>query len=458
MKKLIVVLLVFGILGVGAWQGYKWRKSKGPKVPPEEVRMEPVEKGKIRIIVPGVGAIEPNLIVEVKSKASGEIIECPYEEGDVVKKGELLAQLDPSDEKRNMDRATTALREIEARLKQAECALQLETANQQHAVTAAKGRLALSEERFKNVELKLKRQQVLAQRSGVVSDEEIETAQNLYNIAKVEIELAKADAAFAESSAPQIEVRKSGIEAIKTEMERARVAIEETSERLADTKVGSPIDGIIVQKFIQTGQIISSGVYNVGGGTMLMLMADVSRLFVLTEVDESDIGKVKMGLPAEITCDAFPDQIFKGEITRIAPRGKVNSGVTIFPVRIELKGENINVLRPMMTSNVAIIIQEKDDVLKVPAEAVKRKKGKEGEKETEETGVVVVSRDYAFNPVEHWIPVKPGITDGEKTEIIGDIEPGKLVLMSMPSWEREAASKVVRFFEDPFDESKKKKK
>jgi HlyD family secretion protein len=111
---------------------------------------------------------------------------------------------------------------------------------------------------------------------------------------------------------------------------------------------------------------------NVGGGEVLMTLSDLSRMFVIASVDESDIGQVRGGQPVMITADAFPDESFQGRVVRIATRGENVSNVVTFEVKIEVMGEGKNKLKPEMTANVEIIVAAKRDAVLIPAEAVMR--------------------------------------------------------------------------------------
>jgi HlyD family secretion protein len=166
---------------------------------------------------------------------------------------------------------------------------------------------------------------------------------------------------------------------------------------------------------VQIGQIISSGISNVGGGTRVMVISDIIRLFVLASVDESDIGKVEVEQKVIITADAFPGRGFLGKVERIAAKGIEISNVVTFEVKIEVLGKDRSLLKPGMTANVEIIVAEKEKVLLVPSEAVLRKKREH---------VVRVMKDDGS--VEERF-VQTGISDGVVTEIISGLIQGEIV-------------------------------
>ena len=201
----------------------------------------------------------------------------------------------------------------------------------------------------------------------------------------------------------------------QSEVESDRVALSIAQQRLSDTKVVAPIDGVVTSRNVQIGQIISSGISNVGGGTTVLTLSDLSRIFVLASVDESDIGKVADGQTVLVTADAFPDKRFRGKVARVAPRGVSASNVVTFEVKIEVTGRDKLLLKPEMTANVEILIAQKDDVVLVPAEAVSRRKTQR---------IVVAVNDDGTTEDR---PVEVGINDGFSVEILSGLKEGETV-------------------------------
>src|SRR5690606_31659274 len=156
----------------------------------------------------------------------------------------------------------------------------------------------------------------------------------------------------------------------QTELKRAEIEMENALQRLKETKIFAPMDGVITSRPVQTGQIIASGISNVGGGTTLMTLSDVSRLFINANVDESDIGKIRERQKTIITADAFPGRRFTGEVVRVAAKGETNSNVVTFEVKIEISSSGLDLLKPEMTANVDIQADRREDVLVLPNEAI----------------------------------------------------------------------------------------
>ncbi len=265
-----------------------------------------VKRGMFRIAVSATGQVKPIDRVEIKSKASGTVEELPIEEGDVIKKGSLIARLDQKDEKANLEQAQANLDIAVAELKQAQHTF--DRRNQLHA-------------------------------KGLISEEEL---------GEIELNLAVA----------------------KGKVIQARTALERAQERLSEAVVRAPIGGVILQKYVEEGQIIASGVSNVSGGTPIADIADMRSVYIEAGVDEIDIGKIVEGQTASVIADAYPQLRFNGKIVRIAPEAVVEQNVTLFNVVVEVEN-TARKLKSGMNANVEITVVEEEDVLFAPAITLK---------------------------------------------------------------------------------------
>jgi HlyD family secretion protein len=266
----------------------------------------PVERRDIVVSVEASGQVEPSLTVEMKSKASGQILDIQGETGQVVTAGTLLVQID----KRN------------PRNLLAQARAELEAARARRGIADAQARRA---------------KKLLDEK--ILNDVDFEQAQ---------LELANAKAAVV----------------------RAEVAVETAKIQLDDTDLRAPITGTIIEKLVETGQVISSPIMDVGGGTLLLKMADLTRVQVRTLVDETDIGKINVGMPAKVTVTAFPNQPFIGEVNKIEPQASADQTVTTFAVSIMLVNDK-GLLKPGMNADVEILVTDVRDVLAVPTAALR---------------------------------------------------------------------------------------
>ncbi len=422
----IVVLAVTG----GLWWMLASRSdAKADGSSDKEPVIVTVEKGSLRVVVEATGRVVPEQEVEIKCKASGEVIKLPVDVSDTVGKGDLLLQLDPEDEQRSVRRAEVALAVSQARLAQASLSLQVAERDLASERTRAEASLNSAEARAEEAASKLKRVTELHGKN-MSSREELETAQTSAAQAAADLEGARARMEDLKTKAMQIDSRKQDITIAEAQVETDRISMDDVKQRLADTTVAAPIDGVVATRNVQVGQIIASGVSNVGGGTAVMTLADLSRTYVLVSVDESDIGRIETGQRAQVTVDAHPDAFFPGEVVRVATKGATASNVVTFEVKVEVKGPNRKLLKPEMSANVAITAVEREDVLVVPVNSVQRKR--------RERTVTVCRQDGT----EEQRTVQTGASDGEMMEIVEGLSEGESVVLasggSQSRWRSES--------------------
>ena len=260
MKRALIIGGVAIAVAIGTWAVFvRGKGDPGPSSPASQLQREAIlARGDLDLTVSADGVVQPINKVEVKSKASGQIFELNVVEGQEVTKGDLLIALDQK----------TALNDYD----QAKADLELAEAN-------------------------ATQQENNYRRSAELFDKSM--------ISQQERDLANVESVRAKSS-----------------LVKARAALSSADERLRDTRIRAPIDGIVLTKNVEIGQIISSGVSNVGGGTLLATLADMSQVYVETNVDEVDIGRIAVGQSAKVVADAYPDDSFTGEVIRIAPLGQ----------------------------------------------------------------------------------------------------------------------------------------
>ena len=236
------------------------------------IQSTPAELRGMRITAEASGQLEPVLRVEVKSKASGEILELFVDSGDEVELGDTLAKIDPRDVENGWDQAVADYEVAEVRR---------DLAREQ-----------------------LRRSQDLLE-AEVITKQEFESR---------ELEYANAEAAFV----------------------RAQTNRELAALRRTDVTITAPMAGTILEKQVEYGQVIQSATQNVSGGTTLFIMANLDNMRVRTLVDETDVGKLEAGLSAAVSVEAFPDRDFQGYIEKIEPQAIAQQNVTMFPVIVLL--------------------------------------------------------------------------------------------------------------------------
>ena len=363
--KVFILLLVIFVGGYLVYSTYI--SSEKEDSPYKDIRTVKITKGDLKITVAATGRVEPDLEVVVKSKASGEIVEFSFEEGDVVKRGEVVVRLDPQIERSRLNQAKANLLMAEAKSEKAKISL-------------------------KDARIRLERQRRLFA-DRIVSQQDLDNAQIVFEKSGTDIKIAEA------------------------EVMRLREALIEAEDRLNDTEITVPITGTILEKFVEEGQIITSGTSSTTEGTSLFNMADLNKIYISANVDETDVGKVQPGQYVSITADAYPGWNFNGKVIRIAPKGRVESTITVFDVIVEVRDKEKSRLKPLMTANVEILTDLRKGALLVSSEAVRVK--------SDIFGLYTMK-----NGEQTWIPLKIGETDGILTEIEGDVSEGSDAIVS----------------------------
>ena len=418
MKKwIVIIVLVLALAGGGAYYYWVYLPAAAKADAPAVVTAK-VERGPIRLVVASTGRVVSNLDVDIKCKASGEVTKLPFDVSDIVKKNDLLLELDPVDQGRVVRQAEVRQSASQAKLRIAR--ENLAVAERTLVTDRARAEVAVKscEVRSKDARAKADRMKALLEKN-LISREDCDTADTAAVQAAAELDNAKVKVEELKTQELALELSRQQVKLSEADAEGDKIALDIAKDRLDDTKVYAPIDGVVASRPVQIGQIIASGVSNVGGGTTFLTLSDLSRVFVLAAVDESDIGKVALDQVVTVTVDAFPLKEFKGKVVRIAAKGVNLSNVVTFEVKIEVTGQAKELLKPEMTANVKeILIAEKSDVLLVPCEAIIRKgRGKQ---------VVTLIKEGAENED---VVVETGITDTMKTEIVKGLSEGQTVLI-----------------------------
>jgi HlyD family secretion protein len=251
------------------------RRSAHRQAAALDIPVEAAARRDIAVTIEATGTVEPIDLVEIKSKASGQIIRMPVEVGSHVKAGDLLAQID------------------------------INIVANQYAQSLASQRAAQAKVDISGAQLKRSDELFAAQ---VITADEHESAV---------LDFASAQAALVTA---------------RTNLDNARQARE-------DATVRAPIAGTVLQQMVSAGQVISSATSSASGGTALLNMADLSRIRLRALVNETDIGNVRPGQAATVTVDAFPQRPFQAQVEKIEPQAVVQQSVTLFPVLISISNE-----------------------------------------------------------------------------------------------------------------------
>ncbi|MBI5071256.1 MAG: efflux RND transporter periplasmic adaptor subunit [Deltaproteobacteria bacterium] len=372
--------------GAGVW---RWTAANGKARPAFETAA--VDKGNITAKVTATGTLSAIVTVQVGSQVSGRIAELRADFNSTVKKGQLIAKIDPA-------------------LFQAA----VEQARANHM--AAQGNLARSQAQATDADRQAARAKALAERK-LIALADYETAQST------------ADAARAQVAASQGAV------------EQARAALHQAQVNLAYTDIVSPTNGVVISRNVDVGQTVAASLQ---APTLFVIAEDLAKMQVDTSVAEADVGRLRAGMEASFTVDAYPSERFQGKVRQIRNAPQTVQNVVTYDAVIDVDNPALK-LKPGMTANVTFIYAEKDDVVRIPNAALRFRpppdllKGSGGagaaraggnaraprEGETRDRRTLWVLREAGPAPVR----VRTGISDGSTTELVeGELQPGDKVI------------------------------
>ncbi len=390
-KKWIIIAVVVVAVLIGA--GVVLAKSSGTKIDPS--KLGKVEQGDLAKSVVATGKIEPITKVEIKSKASGIVKKLYVDAGQMVKAGQLLAELDK-------EQIEARVHELQAGLLAAESNLKAAQADIERAKSDAVGpdipMLQRGYERAKKMASE-----------GVVSQAVLDDAQRAYELAMNKREMAQSQLAVSRAKEAQA----------KAQVAQARAQLDNAEEEYRNSTLVAPIDGIILSRDVEIGDAVSSILVLGSQATLIMTLGDTHEVFVKGKVDESDIGKVYLNQPARIKVESFKDKTFNGKVTKISPMGVEKDNVTTFEVRVSIDNPG-GELKAAMTANAEIILEEHKNVLYIPEGALIYDKDKKASVEVP---------DPKGEEGKRKVAVTVGISNGSKTELLGGLKKDDKVVL-----------------------------
>jgi len=448
MKKWIIVVAVAALIGA-VWYYVRTYVRYTPAW--FQPKFGTVTRGDIRVPITAAGLIEPNQRIEVKSKASGEVIAVPVAEGTFVRRGDVLLVLKKDDEQRKFDGAQAELDRARALLVQAEVSVVEAQAN----ITSAEAEVDRLRAQCRISEFNASK--VQANPSAYSEDEKVTIpAQHQINLAMLKAAEAHLDAARSALRRAQesIQIQQAAVRVAETQLGDAR-------ERLEETTIIAKQDALVTDVRVKISEVIQSGTLSLTGGTPVMYLADVSKKKVVARVDESDYGRVlriapRDALPempglheavasgveemeqrsgkVQLTVDAFPESTFEGVIERVEPQGRLNQGSAIiqYDVHVAITDPNVHLLPLGAQAQVEFTVESAVGVLRVPSEAVKSEQGRRG------VYIEVPPEPGSNEPYnKRFVPCRFGISDGEYTqvlEVLGDapLKEGQRVYTQLP--------------------------
>jgi HlyD family secretion protein len=435
-KKILIGVGVVLILGAIAYANFNFRRNEGVTV-----NTEAIAKRNLEAIVSASGKIQPKRFVNISADTMGRVTGLAVNEGDTVRVGQFLLQIDP----RNL---RTSVQQREASLAAAQS-------------TAEQLKLALEAARtaLKQAEDNYTRQQQLW-KGGLTTKENLDKAEN-------ELKMRQAE----------LRSEEQNVQTQRLRMQQEQATLESARYDLSKVRIESPIDGIVTRRNIEEGEMVVVGTMN-NAGTVLLTIADMAVIEAEVEVDETDIPSVSLGQIAKVTIDAIPDRTFTGKVTEIGNSpievtGQASRQATNFKVVVQLDNE-IPEVRPGFTCTAEITTATRGEVVSVPIQAttvremVVDEKGeivrtpetegrrrprpgavqasdlKAGQSRKELEGVFVVHEGKAV-----FTPVKTGIAGEKYFEVLSGLKEGEQVIIGPFSSVRELSDGATVKVEQP---------
>lgn len=391
-KKIIIAAIVGIVLIAGASLLLLSGRNNGP-----EFRTEQVSRGDIQQTVTATGNVNAVTTVLVGTQVSGTIKKLFVDYNSRVKKGQIIAQIDPSTFESQVQQAQANLFVAQANLEKAEAT---------HA----------------DAKRTYERNKMLFAKN-LIARSDLDTAETNYHTNKALVSAAKA------------------------QIDQTRAALDFAKQNLEYTKILSPVNGVVISRSVDVGQTVAASFQT---PTLFTIAEDLTKMQIDTNVAESDIGGVKLNQDVEFTVDAYPDTTFKGTVRQIRQAPITVQNVVTYDVVVQVSNKDLK-LMPGMTANVAIILSTKHDVVRITNAALRFRFG-----ERPSGPAVAVANTGAKKGPVVWllennkpvrVSVTPGISDGNYTEVIsGDLKEGQQLIVESLRKGKNSSSGPPRMF------------
>jgi HlyD family secretion protein len=360
---------------------------------PEQVespfRLGKVQAEDLQVSVREVGVVDPEIKVDVKSAVSGRILGLRVREGDVVRTGQVLAEVEPD-------------------------------VNQAQSLSDVKAAVSQADIKLRDAERELKAQTALFD-AGLIGSQTLQNFQTARDLA--------ADSLASTKSRYQI-VEDHGIPI-------------SGSSSTQQARVTAPMSGVVIKKGVELGETVTSGVSSFNEGTVMFTVADLKSLIIRVNLNEVDIAKVRKGQPVRVTLDAYPQKIFTGKVRFVAPAAKVVDKIKVFEIEVALDQLD-EAFRTGMSANVEILGEQRAKALSIPLEALQRRDGQTvvyrlkpglAPKQIAEARESLDGRSKFVWLSENWkgyfepVRVDAGIATLERVEIVAGLRAGDQVAL-----------------------------
>jgi HlyD family secretion protein len=430
--------LALGIVAAGTLLA--WKGAGPPDVP--QYKTQEAQRGNLTVTVTATGTLNAVITVEVGSQVSGTIKELLADFNSPVKKGQLIARIDP-------DLFETKRAQARADLQAAQAAVlnaQASVARAEADVSSARANEVRGEVQVRDARTKYNIRATLF-REGGISQEERDTAQATYDAAVASSDVAGASRRSAQA---QLEAAQAQLEATRAQVAQKQAALAQAQVDVDHTFIRAPVDGTVVSRSVDVGQTVAASLQ---APVLFTLAEDLAKMELHVNVDEADVGRVREGQSATFTVDAYPNRTYRARITQVRYVSKTVSGVVTYETVLSLDNTDLS-LRPGMTATAVITVQEVENCVVAPNTALRfvppatqasASSGRGGllgkilpgpppmpaKAPADATGEARRPRVWTLRDGQLVaIPVTVGATDGIRTEITaGGIEPGTALVV-----------------------------
>lgn len=395
-KKWVVLLTLILVVGAVALVAAKSKDKADPKADNSPFRLGKVQAEDLQVSVREVGVVDPVTKVDVKSVVSGRVLTLKVREGAVVQKGDVLAEIEP-----DVNQAQS-LSDVQASVKDAE--LKLQDAEREYTLQKSLFEQGLvGKDPFRSTEIKR------------------DQAAEILRSSKMRYQI----------------VEDRGIP----------ISGNAASQ---NARVTSPMTGVVIKRGVELGETVTSGVSSFNAGTVLFTVADLKSLIIRVNLNEVDIAKVHVGQPVRISLDAYPQKIFSGKVSFVAPSAELVEKIKVFKVEVTLD-ELGEAFRTGMSANVEILGEKRDKATSIPLEALQKRDGQTvafrlksnlTPKQLATAKDGLSGRNKFIWLSDHWkdyfdvVPVQAGIATLERVEIRSGVKSGDQVSLEDPTKKR----------------------
>jgi HlyD family secretion protein len=317
------------------------------------------ERGNLAAYVTANGTINPVITVLVGSQVSGTIQQLFADYNSRVKKGQLIAQIDPAIFQAQVSQARAKLENAKASFLNAQADIATAKAN----VESSRANVIKAGVSVEDTKRSLARALELFRRN-LISASERDSAQTAHDSALAQMEAAQAQQKASEA---QMDSAKAKSESARAQIKQAEAELELAEVNLNHTRILAPVNGIVISRNVDVGQTVAASLQ---APTLFTIAQDLTEMQVDTNVSEADIGRVAVDQEASFTVDAFPNMTFRGKVTDIRNAPLTVQNVVTYNVVIRVKNPDLK-LRPGMTANASVLVAQRENVLKIPNAALR---------------------------------------------------------------------------------------